>query len=172
MRCWSLTDGSIQEIGEWSLANRHVDRLLVSTRLDQDAKPSRLLAPNVSESIDRIFGDLVLSQFETQAWPGTELAGHLGRVFIIEFNERVLKRMMEAENLLANWTQWNEPALPEDVCLFREGDEWPVLVSVTHENSAWVLSDSPVGLRGIEETSFSSNDLLIPRDPLFVQRGK
>lgn len=52
--------------------------------------------------------------------------------------------MIETENRLSAWTQWHQPPLPEDLCLYRAGDPVPVLVSVTHDGDAWIFHDGVV----------------------------
>lgn len=51
--------------------------------------------------------------------------------------------MTETKSYLSDWKQSNDPPLPEDVCLYREGEAWPVLVSVTHDGDAWLYDDEP-----------------------------
>jgi len=169
MECWSL-DSSIRfsTVSHWCLANYQVDRLLVSTRLDQDAPQGGLLAPRVHSSIEQMFvGRIVTTLFAT-AWPGTELVDHCGLVYVIRFDEDVGMRMAAIEEYISKWTQWHDPPLPEDLCLYRRGDEVPVLVSVTHEGCAWLLTERGMTLEGAERSPLSVAELLIPRGQFFV----
>lgn len=169
MKCWSL-DSSVRfsTVSHWCLSNHQVDRLLVSTRLDQDAPKRGLLAPRVHGSIEQIFAGRIVTTLFATAWPGTELVDHCGLVYVIRFDEDLSMRIAAFQDCISKWTQWHEPPLPEDLCLFREGDELPVLVSVTHEGDAWLVTDRGLTLEGVERAPLSLAQLLIPRGQFFV----
>ena len=163
MNGWDVSvDTSMQQILEWSLREKGVDRLLLSAYLDPHENKPVLLRPTLEETIKALFGSRLLERKLVRRWPGTELYEHYGLVFLIAFDSGLVKPMAEAGKCLVNWRHNNNPPLPEDPCLFREGDDWPVLVSVTHERDAWVLSeDRPPFCTG-EPFGFKPENLLVP----------
>lgn len=169
MQCWSLAASvRLSDVARWCISNHGVDRLLVSTRFDRGATKRTLLVPEVSDSVERIFAGRIVTSVLATAWPGTELVDHCGLVYVIVFDEDLGKRMASVEDLICNWTQSHDPPLPEDLCLFRQAAKLPVVVSVTHEGEAWVLTDEAVTLPGAERAFLPPGELLIPRGDFFV----
>lgn len=124
-------------ISRWCLACCQVDRLLVTARNDL-SRPRELDEPRVAETVAELFGGRVLEEIWASAWPGTSLGGGgASKLWRIAFDEEVRARMVAMENRLVNWHQWHEPPLPADVCLYREGDPMPVLVSMSHQREPW-----------------------------------
>ena len=72
--------------------------------------------------------------------------------------------MEELGPLLADWVGDKTPSLPEDICLFRDGDPLPSLVSITHEKQAWILHEHPIPLGNVPRVEVSADSLLIPAD--------
>lgn len=157
--CWSL-DISIK-LGELLTFCRKefaVDRLLVIARMDTKG---RYLSSNITHSIKEIFGHNIIDNFLASGWPGTELIGHVSRVFVIEFSELVQQSITEKDDQLFSWTHHNRPPLPEDLCLFRQGGAFPNLISVTHEDEAWLISDKKIQFQGAHKTKVKLSDLLV-----------
>lgn len=143
--CWDVArSASLDDVLRWCLERRSVNRLLLATRLDQDALSPTLLVPEVEVAVRQLFGDSVLCESFASKWPGTQLIGHSGKVYLVEFNAEMKDRMVRIENSFGGWTDRHKPPLPEDICLFRLGDELPALVSVTHDSDAWLLDDGPI----------------------------
>jgi hypothetical protein len=151
----------------WCQERRRVDRLLVATRLDRESKKPMLLYPGVAESVRRIFGKQVLHETMARRWAGTELIGHSGKVYLIAFNEDVKQRMIEAENRWGAWTGNHTPPLPEDLCLFRDGDAVPLFVSVTHDEEAWIFDDEPVPRNLATPSKIRLPEDLLPPPPFY-----
>lgn len=67
-------------------------------------------------------------------WPGTRLYGHTALVRFFAFNTESVKVLEDCANALYDWQQ---PKLPEDLCLLRPGGE-PWLVSIAHERDGYL----------------------------------
>jgi hypothetical protein len=71
-------------------------------------------------------------------WPGTRLYDHQARVLRYRFDRDSLAVLL---SLSDNFASWEQPDLPEDLCLIRKSQE-PFLVSIVHEKDVYlVLSD-------------------------------
>lgn len=138
IKCWDI-DGSVSlsPITEWCLARRGVDRLLLTARAEV-ANPRMLDEPRVDTTVLKLFGDTLLETFWASAWPGTQVfEGGASKIYILRFDESVRRRIVAAQKRLPAWTQWSDPPLPADMCLYKTGDPLPTLVSVTHEGEGW-----------------------------------
>jgi hypothetical protein len=163
MNGWVLNvDTPVEEILNWCIAEKGVDRLLLSALLDHYAKKPVLAKPIVEKTITSLFGDRILERSFATRWPGTELYESQSLIFVVSFDVSLIQPMADAGPLLSNWRLSNKPPLPEDPCLFRQDDEWPVLISVTHERDAWILSEErPPFCKG-EPFEFKPENLLVP----------
>jgi hypothetical protein len=167
-RCWKVAHAaSLETLLTWCLDVRKVDRLLLATRLDKEVPTPTLLKPEVESRVHELFSDRMLETTVATAWPGTQLIGHAGKVYLVEFDRTVLRRMVAAENRLGAWTQWNKRPLPEDVCVYRVGDRTPVLVSVTHDDDAWIFHNDDVSVDVASPASIILPADLIPPPPNF-----
>lgn len=167
-RCWDVSsEASIDEISSWCLRARKVDRLMVAVRPYIDLDDRVEFDARIEESVSRIFGSRILRSTYATAWPGTKLLEHEGKVYVIKFDSDVAQRISHEMNHLRGWVQRNDPPLPEDLCLYREGDAWPVLVSVTHDGDAWLYDDDPDATFLRTPTIPLPSDL-IPPAPSFV----
>jgi hypothetical protein len=167
-RCWDvLKDVSVDEISRWCLRARGVDRLIVAVRpyIDRDGRVE--YDARIDESVLRVFGGSIIRSTYAMAWPGTELIENMGKVYVIRFDSNVAQRISNEMNHLSGWVQRGNPPLPEDLCLYREGDAWPVLVSVTHDGDAWLYDDDPDAAFLRTPTISLPNDL-IPPAPRFI----
>jgi hypothetical protein len=69
------------------------------------------------------------------SWPGTVLLDGAATVLKYRLDPAVVSALAGATSRLFGWQQ---PALPEDLCLLREdGDPW--LVTIAHEGDAYVV---------------------------------
>ena len=75
--------------------------------------------------------------------------------------------MIATQKYLSGWKQSNDPPLPEDVCLYREGEDWPVLVSVTHDGDAWLFDDKP-DAKFVRAPEIPLPNDLVPPPPTFI----
>lgn len=166
---WTLAPESLTKpVLEWCLQHHGVDRLMVTARLDRDDPDRSLLAPCVDHAISALFGADILDRRYTSAWPGTRLTDHDGLVVTIAFSEQSIGPMAGAGRLLSDWRHQHSPPLPEDLCLYRQGDPLPVLMSVTHESMAWLITDLPVQLPGAEAGGTDLTEFIPPAQAGFV----
>jgi hypothetical protein len=165
---WDVSPrASLSDVLAWC-RERGADRLLVATRLERASKKPVLLVPAVVESVRRIFGGAVLRETLARRWPGTELIGHSGMVYLIDFTPDVEKRMVAEENDWSAWIDWHDPPLPEDICLFRQGDTRPLLVSVTHDGEAWIFDAGPLPRSLAVKSEIPLPDDLLPPPPFYA----
>jgi hypothetical protein len=116
----------------------------------------------IEDVITSLFGDRLMEKKLVRRWPGTELVGHEGVVFRIAFDPSLVEPMAELGAHLSAWQHSNRPPLPEDPCLYRQGDDWPVLVSVKHEGDAWILSEKKPPFCKGKPFEFKPENLLVP----------
>ena len=126
----------------------------------QDSRGRQTLEKGLEDHTLSVFQGSVMERFSATAWPGTELIGHKGFVFVTRFDEALRRKIVTEEDNLWNWSHNRTPPLPEDLCAFREGEGYPSFVSVTHERKAWLLSESKTKLAGLKASR-------IPLDQLF-----
>jgi hypothetical protein len=168
LQCWDVDRLTpFAEISSWCLQKRAVDRLIVAIRPTLDRENRREFDPRIDDSVSRIFGKNVLRTLSARAWPGTQLIDHIGKVHIISFNTSVQQKMMGTQKYLRGWKQSNDPPLPEDICLYRNGDRFPVLVSVTHDDDAWLFDNNP-SATFVSLAAIALPEDLIPPPPDFI----
>jgi hypothetical protein len=66
-------------------------------------------------------------------WPGTRVY-HEARLLIYNYDLEFVK---EVQSITRRLFQWEQPDLPEDLCLFRRSGE-PWLATISHEHDAWL----------------------------------
>ena len=140
---WKLYDvdverASFSEILEWCL-RRGADTMLLIVRIPSENKA---LAP-----ARELFGSRVRDEFLAYGWPGTISLKKDNLVLELDFDPELVRTIMETRAQLARWRECN--ALPEDPCVFRAGDEWPMFYSITPEPTAWIVGDGLVRLAGV-----------------------
>lgn len=171
-RCWDVVPGvPMERLLTWCLDIRGADRVLVAAPVDRDSDDLTLLKPAVERRVYGLIGDRLLSAAYCSAWPGTALAGHVGLVWTATFDRTLMRRMVRAQGALSGWKVSANPPLPEDICLYRDGDRFPILVSVSREGDGWLFH------RGrIEEDLAVLADCPLPADlippPPFIVRGR
>jgi len=137
-----LRDVSLEKALGWALRTSAPNRLLFAMRLAEGRGKKRFAPPGVEDNIKRVFEKYILESFWASQWPGTQLFEHKGRVWILEFSEEVKALVLKTQPIFAMWH--NNSLLPEDICVFREGNRSPTLLSVTHEGDGWFFSrDKP-----------------------------
>jgi hypothetical protein len=132
--CWEI-DASVplDVVLDWCLRERGVDHLLVTARASIN-NPAALDEPQVERVVVSLLADALLESLWASAWPGTQLfKGGASKVFIAKIDNDVRNRMVSMENQLSAWHDRHDPPLPSDLSLYRSGDTWPTLVSVTHD---------------------------------------
>lgn len=168
-RAWSLDHSTrIEPLLNWCLEHHAVDRLLLVSRLRQDRDEPILLVASVEEAIQHIFAPWVVDRRYASRWPGTKLMGHDALVTTIEFSEAAIAPMVAAAEFLRDWRHSHAPPLPEDLCLYRKGDVLPTLVSATHKQVAWLLTERDVGLHGAEPDGSDPEEFIPPAERNFI----
>jgi hypothetical protein len=167
--CWENSgEVFLSEILDWCLNEHKVDTLLVTSRaFTKRGSEKYTFEKGVERTVKSLFGNELIERLDVNGWPGTELIHHIGRVYVIRFDEKVRKRIVETEKELFGWR--NNRSLPEDICVFRGGSKLPVLVSVTHERDAWVLSNKKSRPPGFRKCSFGLENLFIWDGPYFCR---
>lgn len=164
IRSWELDarTADLDEITSWCLREEGVDRMLVALRLERHGNKWRYLSPAAGERVRLLFGRHVITGFQASEWPGTQLSGHPGFVYVIRFDEEVRDILLNTEPSLSGWLHNSPTPLPEDICLFKDSDAHPTLLSVTHESRAWLISDRDPPVRGIRPSRFRLDELFPP----------
>ena len=83
-------------------------------------------------------------------------------VYEVAFDPSIIETMARLGPRLEDWQMSSSPPLPEDPCLFSRSADWPVLVSVTHEGDAWILSEERPPFCTGEPFLFRPENLLVP----------
>lgn len=174
--CWDVApDISLAELASLCLAYRDVDRLMVTAR-SALSSPDTLDEPRVKSAVAKLFGEVLLESFWASAWPGTALSNSASMIYVITFDASVATRMSDTEDRLPAWNQWHQPPLPADVCLYRSGDRWPTLVSVTHEGEgwfgAWLYDEAVAAAIGARLSKLPLPEDLVPARSDFVVRQR
>lgn len=145
LRWWEIADFSRSEmIMQWCLREHKVDRALVVVRMERLRGRWRAQVPQVDDNVERMFKGRIVDSFLASAWPGTKLLGPQARVYVFKFGSAELDAIVHTEPRLDKWQHTHDLGLPEDLCLFRDGDSAPVLISVTHETEGWLLTHREV----------------------------
>ena len=162
MNGWEVASNArIEEILDWCARSKRADRLLLVARL-KDVRQKVLSDASVETVVEDLFGERVLKKRLARKWPGSELFDSRALVYIIDFDATLIRPMAELGPLLSDWRHSHEPPMPEDPCLFRHGDDWPVFVSVTHEGDAWALSRGRPPFGKGKAFEFKPENLMVP----------
>lgn len=126
----------LREILPWCFKHHHVDMLLVVSR--GPSCEGRTFTSNLpaERAAAMLLGEKTITRFRACGWPGTALVRGKDLVYVAHFDEELMRRMIHLQNALSEWRF----ELPEDICLWRDGDSHPTFFSTTHERVAWVLS--------------------------------
>ena len=150
---------SLEALLSWVSEERMADHLLLSMRLERAGNGWRYVNQEAGDRLKRLFGPFLVKSFHASAWPGTEVIGVPGEVSIIKFDAKVKDVILQTQPDLNKWLHISQPALPEDLCLFRSNDAWPSLVSVTHEKQAWLIDSVRPNLLGIGKSDLQPKQL-------------
>ena len=84
----------------------------------------------------------LLSRFESDVWPGTNIFGK-ALVYVYSYEPHVITIL---KNVSRGFVDWQQPNNPEDMAIYRpDGSVW--LGSIAHERVAWLsLSDDELGI--------------------------
>lgn len=108
-------------------ARRHCDQFLLVVRGEVGKSTSLLRALNDLQPF-------LIEQAQAAEWPGTLLLD--GEAVVSRY--RLCEESVELLTKLADGLyDWQQPDLPEDLCLLRRGGE-PWLVSISHERDAYL----------------------------------
>jgi hypothetical protein len=159
--CWEADAhaASLSEIISWCLRHHAVDRMLVALRLHQVGNKWRYSDLAAGENLQSLFGKYILTGFQVSEWPGTQLFGPPAFVYVLTFNEDVKNIILNTQPSLTKWKRGENPPLPEDICLFKESDSNPILVTCTHEPYTWLITDKRPDLQGFRKIKMSPEAL-------------
>ena len=162
LKVWEMSKSkcSLTEILTWCITERQTNRLLFTMPMSQDSR--RRGEPNKA-LLDRtlnLFGPFVIKRFRAGAWPGTRLIDRKAMVFILQFDEALKNKILETQSSIWDWLYTSDPPLPEDLCLFLEGDTAPSFVSITHEKEGYLISETKPRLNGVILSELYLSDLL------------
>lgn len=171
LRCWQADArvALLDEIMVWALEHHAADHMLVALRLNQVGNKWRYADPQAGEFFQSQFGSYIVTGFQAAQWPGTELLGHPGFVYVVKFNAEVKELILRIQPSLAKWQHHENPPLPEDICLFREGDAHPALVTRTHDLDAWLISHTKPELQGFTKSNIAP-EKLFPKGKYFCRK--
>jgi len=162
---------SLRVVLGWCLDREQVDHLLVVNTPGVGERGRVSFDSAVERATKALLGNRMVDHFRATAWPGTQLMRHTAKVFVARFDAELMLGMSKQEDDLFQWTRRSPKRLPEDICLFRRGSDHPVLVSVTHENDAYIVAERDAGPPGFERTESSIKDLMLAWDgPYFCLR--
>lgn len=156
INCWAIDvrQVSFATVLKWCQQHHRVDRLLLGIQIQPGRKNGQkhgIASPAQLQNASRYFAQHVLSVYSVKGWPPSLFFGTTQPVLEIELNTEVIDTCLDIGPNLADWTSWNdERPLPEDPCLFKAGAQYPNLVTVAHEEEAWLLSDRKVNLHGVK----------------------
>jgi len=86
------------------------------------------------ETLRELEQDIMMKE-ERQEWPGTRLLNDSATVYLMRLTANSLGVLC---NRASRLYEWEQPFLPEDLCLMRSVSE-PMLVSISHEKDAYLL---------------------------------
>lgn len=158
----NLDTVSMRRLLEWCLREHKVDRMLlvVPSRSKKHKGKWEPLVPGVRERTEALFGPYIREKFLAAAWPGRGVGPPPGLVYVLEVNPVVKELMLKTEPKLKRWLISREPPLPEDICLFKMGERHPILVTIIHEEDAWLVTMKQPRLRGVSfEKAIKIEDL-------------
>ena len=110
------------------VATEYCDEGLVVTR------PSLEIDDHARSFLERLRPFLVNVQ-ESSEWPGTVLYDEKATLYTFSYNDFAMKLLISKTSGLYEWQQ---PSLPEDLCLFSREERRPWLVTIAHERDAYI----------------------------------
>lgn len=124
------------------IGSRGCDRLLLALRLERSTGSKwRPISAAAEATLELRLRPFQVRCFLASSWPGTQLIGHPGRVYVFQLTERVASIVGDLGESLSSWRHDSQPSLPEDICIFRSGENYPNLVTVTHEQDGWLIGN-------------------------------
>jgi hypothetical protein len=86
-------------------------------------------SPQAAEVAGKLLAPYSLKTLTTTAWPGTvlkkEADGHQAKVFIYRFGPSLAQVLSGIGPMLLDWKHGGRHDLPEDLCLWRDGEALP-----------------------------------------------
>lgn len=175
LACYRISPqrAGVGSVLRWCLDAHQVNRMLVVVRQERWRGGWRPVSPEQHSTTLELFGEFVLSEALCSWWPGTMTKG-AGRVFLLRFDDSVIKVASKVGRRFLAWERGCEPPLPEDICLFKTGASHPVLISVTHEGDAWLLTNKEVGLAHVSNSDYELDDIMrsFSRAKFFCRRWR
>jgi len=142
---------NVGKVLRWCWEEGKVDRMLLALRLERNRARWQASCPQQYRTTLELFGDSVINEELASGWPGTTLHGAPGLVLLVRFDEAIQRIVSKAGPRFSDWMPDEKRSLPEDICLFRVGASCPTLITTTHENDAWLLTEKEVELAGVSK---------------------
>jgi hypothetical protein len=92
------------------------------------------LSEGAAHFLERIRPSIISTQLSKQ-WPGTALLDEEATLYGFSYNDFSMRLLASVSQGLYEWQQ---PSLPEDLCLFARFQHRPWLVTIAHESDAYV----------------------------------
>ncbi|MBI3417079.1 MAG: hypothetical protein HY043_17440 [Verrucomicrobia bacterium] len=153
----------LDAVTKWCHQREKVNRVLFSIRVEKQRGSWVPMSPTQLFATQKLLRDYIVDCFLASGWPGSRIFGAPALIFVAQFHLEVQKLIVKYG---PRFSDWMDPHLPEDLCLFRVGSTHPTLVSVTHECDAWLITQRPARLMGITQ----SDEL--PELEQFIFKGK
>jgi hypothetical protein len=162
VRVWENSGAVLlSSILDWCLKQGNANTLLAVERPSQDASGKYSFDATVQNKAKDLFGKRLLGQLNARGWPGTELIGHTARVHVVKFDVGLRDKMVETQDDLFCWTHRTPNRLPEDICVLRQGSQYPLFASVTHDRDAYFIAPGDMPISGFEITDYEISDMLL-----------
>jgi hypothetical protein len=153
----------LSSVLDWCL-RQSADILMAVERPAEDRFGKYSFNATVGQKAKRLFAENLIQRLDARGWPGTELIRHTARIHVVRFDENLRNRMVETENELFRWTHHSPNRLPEDLCVFKKGQGYPLFASVTHDRDAYILSTGNAAPQGFERTDYTAKEMLLVWD--------
>lgn len=95
-------------------------------------RPTISLSSRGEEALAAL-GSALVNKSKQSEWPGTRLHGHEADVYLYNYNLKCKTILLRSTRALYDWQQ---PELPEDLCLLKSKSE-PYLISIAHERDSY-----------------------------------
>ena len=145
----------LSSILNWCI-NQRADRMLMVLRMERSHGRWKIANPSAELWLKNYLGKFIIEKFLAQGWPITLMSYDPACVFVLRFSDEVKDIILRKEPRLRNWVE----SLPEDFCLFRSGEVFPLFISITHENDAWFISKTRprLKIKSLYEYNMSVNE--------------
>ncbi|HEX7859941.1 MAG TPA: hypothetical protein VF773_06435 [Verrucomicrobiae bacterium] len=176
MHCYDIDvqKADFGKLLEWCLVKEGADRMLLIIHLYNEAGTLQLACARQYRNLLKLFGDYILGMKLVSAWPGTQRLRPItpSLACLLHFDPTVARIAAQAGPRVADWIGSRPKFLPEDPCVFRSNHGNPTLMSVTHEQGAWLLTDKSVHLKAVRTSKDDDVGKFFFQDKWFCRRWR